>query len=62
MLHHGHLLAALPLLGQENAGKGLPALIGGNERFGRRLLQQEHTGAPEKNVIVAPLSLLHENT
>jgi serpin B len=42
---------------QENAGQALPDLIRGNERFGRKLLQQVHSTAPERNVVVAPLPL-----
>ena len=42
---------------QENAGKGLPELIRANEQFGRVLLQKIHSGAPERNVVVSPISL-----
>src|SRR5947209_15840902 len=42
---------------QEYSGKGLPALVEGNERFGRNLLQQEHAGSPGKNIVLSPVSL-----
>jgi serine protease inhibitor len=35
----------------------LPHLIRGNERFGRRLLQQVHFSAPDRNVVLSPISL-----
>ncbi len=44
-------------LAQEGAGQGLPQLIGANERFGRKLLQQVHSASPDKNVVVSPISL-----
>lgn len=51
------LLAAGAASGEETAGQGLPKLIRGNEWFGRRLLQQVHSRAPERNVVISPLSL-----
>jgi hypothetical protein len=45
------------LIAQENAGKGLPSLIQGNERFGRNLLLQEHGVSPKQNIVLAPLPL-----
>lgn len=38
-------------------GDALPTLIRGNERFAMRLLGQIHADQPDKNVVVAPLSL-----
>jgi len=51
------VLACSALAAQENAGKGLPALVDGSERFGRSLLQKKHSESPEKNIVLAPLSL-----
>jgi serine protease inhibitor len=42
---------------QEKPGDGLRVLIEANDRFGTRLLQQAHSEEPEKNLVVAPLSL-----
>lgn len=42
---------------QESAGKGLPALVQGDERLGRSLLLHEHAGSPEKNIVLAPLPI-----
>jgi hypothetical protein len=54
----GWVAVPLSLLwAQENAGKGLPALIHGNERLGRNLLLHEHAGSPERNVVLAPLPI-----
>jgi hypothetical protein len=57
-----HLLALLLCVvatgaAQEGAGQGLSELLRGNERFGRKLLQQVHAGSPDGNVVVSPVSL-----
>lgn len=51
------LAACLSMISQENAGKGLPALVKGNERFGRRLLEKRHASTPDRNVVVSPIGL-----
>ena len=51
------VLATSGAAAQENAGKGLSALIQGNERFGRALLQQVHSRLPDRNVVISPISL-----
>ncbi len=38
-------------------GESLQQFLRGNDRFGLRLLAQNHAEAPEKNAVVAPLSL-----
>ena len=50
-------MAAASAAAQENAGRGLPELIRANEQFGRSLLRQIHSGAPDRNVVVSPISL-----
>ncbi len=42
---------------QESSGKAYADLIRANEQFGRSLLQQVHAGAPDRNVVVSPISL-----
>jgi hypothetical protein len=42
---------------QEKPGDGLGVLLKANDRFGTRLLQQAHSEASDKNLVVAPLSL-----
>lgn len=51
------LLTAVTAGGQTNAGRGLPELIRGNERFGRKLLAQVHSAGPERNIVLSPLPL-----
>jgi hypothetical protein len=51
------LAACLSMTSQENAGKGLPALVKGNERFGRRLLEKRHAVTPDRNVVISPIGL-----
>jgi hypothetical protein len=36
---------------------GLRVLLQGNDKFGARLLGQAHSETPDKNIVVAPLSL-----
>jgi serine protease inhibitor len=43
--------------GQGDPGQALPNLLHGNETFGRKLLQQVHSEARERNVVVSPISL-----
>lgn len=43
--------------GQEPPGQALPNLIRGNERFGRTLLEHVHRRAPDRNVVVSPISV-----
>jgi serine protease inhibitor len=50
-------LSSAILSAQEHAGTGLPALIKGNEIFGAKLLQQEHSKSPVTNIVLSPLSL-----
>jgi serine protease inhibitor len=47
----------LPLNADVAGGEGLPNLVRGNERFGRRLLETIHRHDPEHNVVVSPVSL-----
>ncbi|MGA2219629.1 MAG: serpin family protein, partial [Terracidiphilus sp.] len=42
---------------QQNPEDPLRVLLQANDRFGTRLLQQAHSEAPDKNLVVAPLSL-----
>lgn len=42
---------------QVQPGESLQQFIRGNDRFGLRLLAEQHADAPEKNAVVAPLSL-----
>lgn len=52
------LLAALPsAVAQVQPGASLQQFLHGNDRFGLRLLAESHADAPEKNAVVAPLSL-----
>ena len=51
------LTACLSMSSQENAGKGLPALVKGNEQFGRRLLEKRHAAVPDRNVVISPIGL-----
>jgi serine protease inhibitor len=56
------LLATVGLLGTDALADRLPgaewkAFIGGNEQFGRRLLHEVHSGVPEHNAVVSPLSI-----
>lgn len=51
------LLTSVGAGGQTNAGRGLPELIRGNERFGRKLLAQIHSDGPERNIVLSPLPL-----
>jgi len=46
-----------PAVAQEKPGGGMHVLLQANDRFGIRLLQQAHSEAPERNLVVAPLSL-----
>lgn len=54
-------MLALALVGsvraQDLPGQALPNLIRGNERFGRLLLQRVHRKAPDRNIVVSPISL-----
>jgi serine protease inhibitor len=51
-------LAALPAaVAQVQPGESLQQFLRGNDRFGLRLLAETHADAPEKNAVVAPLSL-----
>jgi hypothetical protein len=43
--------------GQRTTGPVLPILIRGNEQFGRRLLAHLHSGAPDRNAVVSPVSI-----
>src|SRR5215467_595613 len=53
------LLSLVPtaLIAQEYAGKGLPALVEGNESFGLKLLARAHAAEPAKNIAISPISL-----
>ena len=52
------LLAAIPsAAAQVQPGESLQQFLRGNDRFGLRLLAESHADAPEKNAVVAPLSL-----
>ncbi len=51
------LLTAVTAGGQKDAGRGLPEIIRGNERFGRKLLEQVHQADPKRNVVLSPLPL-----
>jgi len=42
---------------QVQPGESLQQFLRGNDRFGLRLLAESHADAPEKNAVVAPLSL-----
>jgi len=42
---------------QQSPGDPLRVLLQANDKFGARLLQQAHSEAPDKNLVVAPLSL-----
>lgn len=42
---------------QQEPGNGLGVLLRGNEVFGARLLEEVHSEAPSKNVVIAPLPL-----
>jgi serine protease inhibitor len=50
-------LTCVPAIAQKDAGQAVPQMVQGNERFGRKLLQQVHLASPTSNVVVAPLSL-----
>jgi serine protease inhibitor len=51
-------LAALPVaVAQVQPGESLQQFLRGNDRFGLRLLAESHADAPERNAVVAPLSL-----
>ena len=51
-------LAALPsAVAQVQPGESLQQFLRGNDRFGLKLLAESHADAPEKNAVVAPLSL-----
>ena len=62
------VLLASGVVGQERPGEELNTFIRGNERFGRMLLEQAHSNAPDRNVVLSPISLsiilaaLQENT
>jgi hypothetical protein len=52
------LLVTLPsAVAQVQPGESLQQFLRGNDRFGLRLLTESHADAPEKNAVVAPLSL-----
>lgn len=42
---------------QVQPGESLQQFLRGNDRFGLKLLAENHAGTPEKNAVVAPLSL-----
>jgi serpin B len=51
------VIPASPVLAQERPGEPFWQFIHGNDKFGIRLLEQVHSENPDKNVVVAPLSL-----
>ncbi|HYL77777.1 MAG TPA: serpin family protein [Bryobacteraceae bacterium] len=55
------LLSPLPVhewaAAQVQPGESLQQFLHGNDKFGLRLLAENHADAPEKNAVVAPLSL-----
>src|SRR5579863_7728450 len=54
------LLSSCPLPAAQNQPSSpnvLDSFVRGDETFGLRLLQQVHSGAPEKNVVLAAISL-----
>jgi hypothetical protein len=51
------LMATLLSAAREEPGQALPNFLKGNEQFGRKLLLQVYAKTPDRNIVIAPISL-----